>query len=167
MRHIWSLIAGVVLTPLAWFLIAIGQGEMSRGEVSAGVNNNLLLGGLLIVGVGLLLGLIGSLRTSPVGALVASAIFLGASVFYLLAPLDALGMFKAWKVAGYEANLSSPLTSGILAVVGGILLMAVFSPARWRGGPVATDEHTEWVPPATPEPWQAPVSTETSAEKTS
>jgi hypothetical protein len=29
MRHTWSLVAGAVFAPLAWFLIAFGQGAMT------------------------------------------------------------------------------------------------------------------------------------------
>ena len=152
MRHVWSLIAGVVLTPLTWLLIAFGQAEMSRGEVPSGVDDHLLIGGGLIIAVGLLLGLLGSLRTSPVGALLASLIFLGASVLMLLAPLQALDVFsRKIEVAGYDANLSSPLTSGIVAVVGGMLLMAIFSAARWRGKASAAVAEEEQY-------WESPVS---------
>lgn len=161
MRHIWSLIAGIVITPLAWILIAFGQSEMSRGEVKAGINSNLLLGGLLIVAIGLILGLIGTQNISPLGALFASIIFLGGFGFYLVAPLDALEFFgKRVELSGYEANLSSPLSSGTLAAAGGLLLLAVFSPSRWRGSAPAEDTTTitEWNPPAPAEPWEPPTT---------
>lgn len=172
MRHIWSLILGVVIAPLAWFLVAFGQSAMSRGHSLSDFKNDFILGGLLIVGVGLLLGLIGSLRTSPVGALIAALVFLGASGFAIFAPLEALNLFGDARTLGsYELNLATPLTSGVLAVVGGMLLLSVFSPARWRAkpaqaAPVAdstppTSEGVEWKPQ--PEAWAsltpAPSST--------
>lgn len=133
---------------------------MSRGHSLADFKNDFILGGLLIVGVGLLLGLIGSLRTSPVGALVAAVVFLGASMFALFAPLNALDVFgDARKVGSYQLNLAEPLTTGILAVVGGMLLISVFSATRWRNPRPAADpvpeevpsESTEWTPQ--PEAW--------------
>lgn len=162
MRHIWSLIAGVVIAPLAWFLIAFGQGAMGKGVSSNDFGDDFILGGLLIAGVGLILGLIASLRTSPVGALFAAVIFLGASMFALFAPLDALDFFgQEWKFGGYVVNPASPLNSATLAVVGGMLLMAIFSPARWRGKPTtaADESKEEWNPPAPAEPWEPPSTT--------
>jgi hypothetical protein len=181
MRHIWSLILGVVFAPLAWFLIAFGQSATSRWQPPSTFRNDLLLGGLLIVGVGLLLGLIGSLRTSPLGALIASLVFLGASGFAIFAPLDALNVFgDARRIGGYDINLATPLTTGVLSVVGGMLLLSAFSPARWRGRPApaapiadstpATSESVEWKPQ--PEAWAslsaAPSSTaDTGPDKSS
>jgi len=158
MRHVWSLIAGVVIAPLAWFLIAFGQGAMNRGQSLNDFKGDFILGGLLIVGVGLLLGLVSSLRTSPVGALVASLLFLGASMFALFARADALKVFsREVKIGDYTTNLADPLNSSVLAVVGGMLLIAVFSAARWRGSPSETTvEH--WTPPPPPAPWEPPTT---------
>ncbi|WP_117210473.1 hypothetical protein [Allorhizocola rhizosphaerae] len=172
MRHIWSLILGVLFAPLAWFLIAFGQSATSRGQSLSDFKNDFILGGLLIVGVGLLLGLIGSLRTSPLGALIASLVFLGASGFMIFAPRYALDVFgDARKIGAYDINLATPLTTGVLGVVGGMLLLSAFSPARWRAKPApaapafdstpATSESVEWKPQ--PEAWAslpaAPAST--------
>jgi hypothetical protein len=156
MRHVWSLIAGVVIAPLAWILIAFGQGAMSRGQSLADFKGDFILGGLLVAGVGLLLGVIASLRTSPIGALVGALTYLGASMFTLFARQDALDVFnQEVKISGYTANLADPLNSSVLAVVGGMLLIAVFSAARWRG---ATTETTvdQWAPPPPPAPWEPP-----------
>lgn len=157
MRHVWSLIAGVVIAPSAWFLIAFGQGAMSRGQALNDFKGDFILGGLLVVGVGLLLGLISSLRVSPVGALVTSLVYLGASMFALFARQDALKVFSQEVTLGdYKTNLADPLNTSVLAVVGGMLLIAVFSPARWRG---ATAETTvdQWAPPPPPAPWEPPT----------
>ncbi len=172
MRHIWSLILGVVIAPLAWFLVAFGQSAMARGNSLADFKNDFILGGLLIVGVGLLLGLIGSLRTSPLGALIASLGFLGATGYALFAPMNALDLFgDARKIGAYDLNLAQPLTTGVLAVVGGMLLLAVFSPSRWRGNPTvaapaeSTPETTEWKPQ--PEAWASLSPTPSSTADSS
>jgi hypothetical protein len=150
------LIAGVVIAPLAWFLIAFGQGAMSRGQSLNDFQGDFILGGLLVVGVGLLLGVIGSLRISPVGALVASLAFLGASMFALFARQDALKVFsQEVKVGDYATNLADPLNTSVLAVVGGMLLIAVLSPARWRGARTETAVE-QWAPPPPPAPWEPP-----------
>ena len=156
MRHVWSLIAGVVIAPLAWFLIAFGQGAMSRGQSLNDFQGDFILGGLLVVGVGLLLGVISSLRISPVGALVAALAYLGASMFALFARQDALKVFsQEVKIGDYTTNLADPLNSSVLAVVGGMLLIAVFSPARWRGARSETAVE-QWAPPPPPAPWEPP-----------
>ncbi|HZM76158.1 MAG TPA: hypothetical protein VFC19_10550 [Candidatus Limnocylindrales bacterium] len=156
MRHVWSLIAGVVIAPLAWFLIAFGQDAMTRGQSLNDFKGDFIIGGLLVVGVGLLLGLLSSLRTSPVGALLASLLYLGGSLFALFARQDALKVFsQEVKIGDYTPNLADPLNSSILAVVGGMLLIAVFSPARWRGAPSETSVD-EWSPPPPPAPWEPP-----------
>jgi hypothetical protein len=157
MRHVWSLIAGVVIAALAWFLIAFGQGAMISGQAANDFKGEFILGGLLIAGVGLLLGLVSSLRTSPVGALVASLVYLGASMFTLFARADALKVFsREVNIGDYTSNLATPITTSVLAVAGGMLLVAVFSPARWRGAATQT-EVDQWAPPPPPAPWEPPA----------
>jgi hypothetical protein len=156
MRHTWSLVAGVVFAPLAWFLIALGQGAMTEGVTLASSKNDFLLGGLLIVGVGLLLGLIGSLRTSPVGALFAGIVYLGFSIYAFTAPLTDIDLFgRIWTIGSYDIVLATPVNHGVLAAVGGMLLMAIFSPARWRGGQAPQDPNA-WSPPEPAPRWEPP-----------
>lgn len=156
MRHIWSLVAGVVIAPVAWFLVAFGQSAMTQRVTLSSSEDDFLLGGLLIVGVGLLLGLIGSLRTSPVAPLFTALIYLSFSGYMLVDPMSAADLFsRTYQVGGYDVVLSTPLHTGTLAVIGGMLLIAVFSPSRWRGAKPppdpdawrATDPVTEWKPP--------------------
>jgi hypothetical protein len=148
-----------VIAPLAWFLIAFGQGAMSRGQSLNDFKGDFILGGLLIVGMGLLLGIVSSLRTSPVGALVASVLYLGASMFGLFARQDALRVFsREVNLGDYTANLADPLNSSVLAVVGGMLLIAVFSASRWRGAQTDTTVE-QWSPPPPPAPWEPPSPT--------
>lgn len=178
MRHVWSLIAGILITPLAWFLIAFGQGAMSRGQASDGVQDDVILGGLLIIGVGLLLGLVSSLRTSPVGALVGGLIFVGAAAFALIRPIDALEVFSREVVLGdYKTNIADPLNHGTLAVAGGMLLIAVFSAARWRSGSrddTTAEPGSPVSPPPAPGQWEpftqtgvTSATTDTAESKTS
>jgi hypothetical protein len=163
MRHIWSLVAGVIIAPLAWFLIAFGQAAMTEKVTLSSSEPDFLFGGLLLVGVGLVLGLIGSVRTSPVGALVAAVLYIGTTVYILLSPSSATDLFGDTNLVGnYEVVLSTPLHTGVLAVVGGLMLVAAFSPARWRGGAASADPNA-WTPPPPAPPWTPPtVSTPTS-----
>ena len=129
MRHVLSLVMGVVIAPLVWVAVAVGQGATKEG-----VPDGLLVSGLVLVGVGLVAGLLASLRTSPVGAVFASIVYLGASAFMYLDHSRGLDLFTTnWTVESYPIDLASPLTTGVLAFAGGLLLMSVFSAARWRG----------------------------------
>ncbi len=158
MRHTWSLVAGVVFAPLAWFLIALGQGAMTEGVTLSSSKNDYLLGGLLIVGVGLMLGLIGSLRSSPVGALFTAVIYLGFSIYAFISPLTDIDLFgRIWKVGSYDVVLATPVNHGVLAAIGGMMLIAIFSPARWRGNQVPEDPNA-WKPTEPPPPWEPPAS---------
>lgn len=147
MRHILSLVTGIVVAPLVWVLVAMGQGAIQNG-IPAGNSTpkDLIVGLLVLVGVGLVAGFIASLRTSPVGAMFAGLIFVGASAYMYLDHARALEIFTTtWKVNHFLIDLASPLTSGVLAFAGGLLLMSVFSASRWRGRSAA-DDSDNWSP---------------------
>jgi hypothetical protein len=150
MRHVLSLVMGVVIAPLAWVAIAVGQGATQEG-----VPHGLLVSGLVLVGVGLVAGLLASLRTSPLGAVLASVVFLGASAFMYLDHDRGMDVFTThWKVKDYPIDLASPLTTGVLAFAGGLMLMSVFSAARWRGRKPEADIEPDnvWTPIPAAEP---------------
>jgi hypothetical protein len=136
---------GVVIAPLVWVAIAVGQGATQEG-----VPHGLLVSGIVLVGVGLVAGLLASLRTSPLGAVFASILFLGASAFMYLDHSRGMDLFTThWKVQNYPIDLASPLTSGMLAFAGGLMLMSVFSASRWRGrkpDELATEPDNMWSP---------------------
>jgi len=58
-------------------------------------------------------------------------------------------------IGDYTLNVADPLNHSVLAVVGGMLLIAVFSPARWRGAQTDTSVE-QWAPPPPPAPWEPP-----------
>jgi hypothetical protein len=49
-----------------------------------------------------------------------------------------------WQLQGYAINLALPLTNGLLAFAGGLLLMSTFSAQRWHSDDDAEEE--EWTP---------------------
>jgi hypothetical protein len=139
MRHVWSLLAGMVITPLAWMLIAHGQAVTISDPAGypTDLAARLVYGGALLVAAGLLVGLVSSLRVSPVGALTAAIVYLGVSIYSWVAPLRAglnLNRFD-WSVAGVDASLFSPIYTGVLPVLGGVLAVCLCSPQRWRAWP--------------------------------
>lgn len=177
MRHIWSLIAGVVIAPLTWAVVAFGQavtGEVFKDGPISGFESKLAIAAAALVGAGLIFGLIGTLRVSPVGPLVAALAYLGSYSVLLFAPQTAYDVFdRATRdVAGYDVFYFQPLVSGVIPLLGGVLLMAVFSFGRWRAWPSTAPATT--APAADATPWTAtPVSpagtttTDTAADTTS
>jgi len=175
MRHLWSLIAGVVIAPLAWAVVAFGQtvmGEIIKAGPLTGFSTKLLLAAAAFVGAGVVVGLIASLRVSPAGPLLVALLYLGSSAVLVFAPKTGLDVFDRVQkgVFGHDVATLGPLTSGVIPVLGGVLLIAVFSAGRWRAWPGAaveaetTPATTDWT--ATPVP--AAVSTsDTTADTTS
>lgn len=141
MRHYGTLIAAVVISPLAWILLAFGQDRSAQAFANAKSNGALhsadFLGPLLfLLAAGLLLGLIGTLRFSPLGATFAGLVFAGSYALLLAAPkglMDFAG--HDLSIAGHRADMSAPIRSGSAMVLGAALLVAVVSVARWRRWP--------------------------------
>ncbi|BCB91213.1 hypothetical protein [Phytohabitans suffuscus] len=138
MRHLWTLIAAVVIAPLAWVLLAYGQdrsiqaflNEEAAGAFSGG---DFSRSALCLAAAGLLLGLLGTLRISPAGAVLTGLAYTG-SYLALLADPDAVLNLIPGRVslAGREADLQTPLRTGSAMVLGAALLLAVASAGRWR-----------------------------------
>ncbi|NUO60717.1 MAG: hypothetical protein HOV71_05170 [Hamadaea sp.] len=178
MRHLWSLIAGVVIAPLAWAVVAFGQtvmGEVYTAGAPTGYSSKVLLGAGVLVGAGLIVGLIASLRVSPVGPLLVALLYLGSSALLIFAPKTGADVFDRVQkdVLGHDVMTITPLKSGIIPVLGGVLLIAVFSGGRWRVWPgtatadtATTTTTTDWT--ATPVPAATTFdTTATTTESTS
>lgn len=167
MRHLWSFLFGIVAAPLTWVLIAVGQ-DGSANTIAGWVKAdsfswaNLLEPAVYLAVAGVLLGLLGTLRTSPIGPLVAGLLLVATYAGMLVAPFAVRDAVPAgWKLFGDPLPLRLPLENGTLFLVGALLIMAVFSIQRWRRWPgsgepavAAGDEpsRTDWSPlgPAAP-----------------
>ncbi|HEX5541141.1 MAG TPA: hypothetical protein VFX60_06195 [Micromonospora sp.] len=141
MRHLWSLLAGVVAAPLAWVLIAAGQSGSDR-TISSWVKTDSyswanLIGPAVYLGVaGLLLGLIGTLRFSPAGPLAAGLLLVIPYAGLFAKPFVVRDAIPAgWELFGDELPLHQPLDNGTLLLIGVLLLTATFSIQRWRRWP--------------------------------
>ncbi|SDY72610.1 hypothetical protein SAMN05444365_103264 [Micromonospora pattaloongensis] len=141
MRHLWSLLAGIVVAPITWLLIALGQGGSSRtvaGWVEDGRYDTarLIEPAAYLVAAGILLGLLGTLRVSPLGPLAAGLLLVGAYAGMFAAPFvihDSLPDNE--QLLGRPLPLELPLDNGTLFLLGALLLMATFSAQRWRRWP--------------------------------
>ncbi len=138
MRHIGTLIAAIVIAPLAWVLLALGQARSAAvfanahraGEFHAGEFVPPLL---VLAAAGLLLGMLGTLRVSPLGALVLGIVYSSSYTLLLVAPKDVLDMFAHnVSVAGRHADLVVPIRTGTTMMLGALLMVAAISVGRWR-----------------------------------
>jgi hypothetical protein len=165
MRHLWSLLAGVVAAPLTWLLIAFGQGQSSQtveGWLDSGGFDtvDLIEPAAYLAAAGVLLGLLATLRISPLGALLAGVLLAGAYVGMFADPFAVRDRVPDdWKLFGDPIPLRTPLTNGTLLLVGVLLIMAVFSAQRWRTWPTGT-------PAEAPAPAEAATEPEASGTGT-
>jgi hypothetical protein len=141
MRHLGSLIAGILITPLAWGFIAFGQQKSAATVASWTDSGTFDTGDLLkpagfLLAAGILIGLVAALRVSPLGALLAGLVYVVTYVVFFLNPLDVRDAIPEPTVLGTKIPLRTPLDNGTLLLIGAALLVAVVSVGRWRRWPV-------------------------------
>lgn len=141
MRHLWSFLAGLVVAPVTWVLVTLGQ-DGSAGTVGRWVeigrfnSANLIEPAVYLAVGGILLGLLGTLRTSPLGPLVAGLLLAAPYVGMFVAPFEVRNRIPdGWKVLGDPLPLHVPVENGTLFLLGLLLVMATFSGQRWRRWP--------------------------------
>jgi len=150
MRHLWSLLAGVVSAPLVWLLLASGQhrshATVAAWDAAGRFNTADLIGPVILLAVaGIILGLLGTLRFSPAGPMAAGALFVTPTVLMFINPVRTLdGFFRPLgistdppprRILAQDLEPWLPVENGTLLVLGVLLLMAVFSSQRWRRWP--------------------------------
>ena len=159
MRHLWSFLFGIAAAPLTWLLIAAGQqgsADTITGWMQADSFNwaNLIEPTVYLAVAGLLLGLLGTLRISPLGPLVAGLLLVATYVGMFLAPFtvrDAVP--EDWEIFGDPLPLRLPLENGTLLLVGTLLVMATFSIQRWRRWPGSSEPATVAGEESKPNDW--------------
>src|SRR4051794_40726072 len=96
MRHLVSLLFGLVLAPVIWFLAALGHFRLlqalPRDGSDGGSITALGLGALLIVAAGVWLGILFGTRLSPVGPGLAGLAWLAFAGAYILNPGKIAGL---------------------------------------------------------------------------
>ena len=140
-RHIGTLLAALAIAPVAWIMLAFGQSRSARAFSAAAERGGLHAADLrtpllVLAAAGILFGLIGTLRFSPVGALVAGALYVSSYAMLLVAPDDWFSLFdRNLSIAGRQVDLAEPIRSGTTVLLGALLLVAVASVSRWRRRP--------------------------------
>ena len=138
MRHLWTLIAAIVIAPAAWLLIAFGQAQSGTAFGKAAQSgtwtaSNFVWPLLFLAGAGILLGLIGTLRFSPLGAVLTGLFYVASYVAVLVDGKDAYKLFN-YKITifKHDALIPTPVANGTTLVLGSLLLVGAASVARWR-----------------------------------
>ncbi|MCI4064356.1 hypothetical protein MRQ36_17825 [Micromonospora sp. R77] len=151
MRHLWSFLAGLVVAPVTWVLVTLGQDGSARTvhrwvELGTYSTPNLIEPAVYLGVAGILLGLLGTLRVSPLGPVVAGLLLITPYVGMFVAPFTVRDRIPdTWKVLGDPLPLRQPVENGTVFLIGVLLLMAAFSAQRWRrwpGRPTAEAELT-------------------------
>jgi hypothetical protein len=141
MRHLGTLIAAIVIAPAAWLLIAFGQGEAGSSFTKATTSGawpagDFLAPLLMLAGAGILLGLIGTLRFSPLGAVVTGLAYAASFVAVLFAGKAVNDLLSyTITISGRHADLRTPVSSGTSLILGALLLVSATSVKRWRRWP--------------------------------
>jgi len=143
MRHLWSFLAGLVVVPVTWILVTLGQDGSAHTvdrwmEIGRFNSANLIEPTVWLIVGGVLLGLLGTLRVSPVGPIVAGLLLATPYLGLFFAPFAVRNRIPAdWEVLGDPLPLRLPLENGTLFLIGLLLLMASFSGQRWRRWPAS------------------------------
>ncbi|MFU8870620.1 hypothetical protein [Micromonospora sp. SL4-19] len=141
MRHIGTVIAAAIVGPLAWILLALGQTRSAQafadvpdgGTVDGG---DLVRPALVLAAAGILLGLLATLRFSPLGATLTGLAYAGSYLGLLVSPASLMRLLDHKPtLGGYQVDLAAPLRSGTALLVGALLLVGVVSIQRWQRWP--------------------------------
>jgi hypothetical protein len=141
MRHLGTLFAAIVIAPAAWLLIAFGQTETGPAFAKALASGAWPAGDfipalLLLGGAGILLGLIGTLRFSPLGAVLTGLAYTASFVSLLFAGKTVNSLLNyTITIAGHKADLRAPVGTGTSLILGALLLVSVASIKRWLRWP--------------------------------
>ncbi len=145
MRHVWSLLAGLLVAPLTWFLLATGQyraqATVDDWTLSGSFDTAQLVTPVIFLAVaGVLLGLLGTLRWSPLGPVVAGLLLLVPPVLMFVDPFAVHETLPAEsRLLGQTLSWRAPVDDGTLLVIGALLFMSVFSARRWRRWPAPAE----------------------------
>jgi hypothetical protein len=137
-RHLGTLIAAAVIAPLAWILLAFGQDRSAEAfaeaqRLGAFHTADFVRPLEFLAAAGLLLGLLATLRFSPVGTLATGVVYVSSYTLLLVVPNGLLDLFgHRLLVAGRPVDPTTPVRTGTTLVLGTLLLVAGAIVGRWR-----------------------------------
>lgn len=152
MRHIGTVIGAAVVGPLAWILFALGQDRSAQAYAHAqhgtAGSGDFVRPALVLAAAGLLLGLIATLRFSPLGAALTGLGYSATYLGLLVSPSATMGLLdRKLTLDGHQVDLAAPLRTGTALLVGSLLLVGVVSVRRWQRWPQPASEAPAALPP--------------------
>ncbi|WP_167667511.1 hypothetical protein [Micromonospora narathiwatensis] len=153
MRHIGTVIAAAIVGPLAWVLFALGQDRSAQAFADAqdgGVldSGDFVRPALVLAAAGILLGIIATLRFSPLGAALTGLFYSASYLGLLFSPTSLMKLVNHKPtLAGQQVDLAAPVRSGTTLLVGSLLLVAVVSVRRWQRWPQPVADNTAALEP--------------------
>ncbi|HZE40012.1 MAG TPA: hypothetical protein VE172_14495 [Stackebrandtia sp.] len=135
MRHIASLLAGIIIAPIAWLLIGAGTIGLDPDGLykhAAGKPSTVIAIAMFAV-AGILLGFLATTRLSPTGPVVAALILGGLFALFRFSMTGFIlpSAFTAVKVPVQSAVAAG--RSGTVLAIAAVLVVALVVPHRWRG----------------------------------
>jgi len=137
MRHLYTLLAAIYVAPFSWLLLAFGQDRSAQVFADAQTGGAFDTGDFVppvicLAGAGLLLGLLATLRFSPLGVLLTGAGFAAGYLALLVDPVGVLGLFpRNLSVAGRTIDATTPLRTGTALLLGAMMVAATICAGRW------------------------------------
>ncbi|GAA3199440.1 hypothetical protein [Actinocorallia longicatena] len=140
-RHVLGGILGIFAVPLVLGLAAWGSSRMqesiSRSFGRGDQDPELILGILALAGAGLLVGIAVNARVSPLASLVPGTVFLALGLWLAFDFRNAFKLVDDLGPDWIRTRILGFSASGMLLVLGVLLLVASVSPQRWRARPAA------------------------------
>jgi hypothetical protein len=130
MRHLGSLVLGIVSAPILWVLTGLGWARFNFG-LNQGSTGGALLGFVVLIAAALLLAALLLPRWSPLGPAAAGGLFMVMALWALI-DINSIIELVPRNFLGTEFALTIPV--GALSVLIAIPLIATVAlPHRWRG----------------------------------
>ncbi|HEX6076653.1 MAG TPA: hypothetical protein VFZ32_15490 [Micromonosporaceae bacterium] len=134
MRHLISLLLGLVIAPAVWIAAGLGQAKLIQATDSGLTLRGATVPLVALAAAGLVFGVIATTRVSPAGPLTAGLLIVGIQVAYLARP-ERITELLPEEILGTQDVLTLPAATGLGAVLGVGLMVAIFSLGRWRNWP--------------------------------
>ncbi|MEV0807810.1 hypothetical protein [Micromonospora sp. NPDC050200] len=153
------MIAAVIVGPLAWILFALGQDRSARAfanaQDGAALDSSDFVRPVLVLAAGgILLGLIATLRFSPLGAALTGSVYSASYLGLLISPTSLMRLLDhKLTLNGHQVDLAAPVRTGTTLLVGSLVLVGVVSVRRWQRWPQPAADAAllpdEVIPPVT------------------
>jgi hypothetical protein len=142
MRHLAALLVAILVAPISWLLLAFGQDPPGRAFTGALNPTIFVRTAACLLGAGVILGLLATIRLSPLGVVLTGAGYVATHVALLAAPVAVLGLFpRSVSVAALSADPTSPLRTGTALILGVSMLVAAIGLGRRWTRPTVEQTH--------------------------